>query len=245
MLKAVVFDMDETLLQINLSAFIAVLARDESSLLAQIGRRDPFTVFAAYLRGMLDLQAGGRDGARTNLQIFDEGIERRCGVMLSDPVIADVLTYYEREVLPGRNDRVIQAGPMPGGIEAVEACLDRGLAVGLFTNPSFSKACIECRMRWAGIDALPFSHVTYMENSHHCKPDAAYYREALAAMGAAPEETLMVGNDSKRDFPKPDIGLATAYVGSGRPARAIWCGRMGDFAAQLDDIAAGFAGQTA
>ena len=39
MLKAVVFDMDETLLQINLSAFIARLARDEAGLLAQIGRR--------------------------------------------------------------------------------------------------------------------------------------------------------------------------------------------------------------
>ncbi len=38
-LKAVVFDMDDTLLSINLNAFIGVFALDEANLLAQAARK--------------------------------------------------------------------------------------------------------------------------------------------------------------------------------------------------------------
>ena len=236
MLKAVVFDMDETLLQINLSAFIARLARDEAGLLAQIGRRRLLPVFAAYGTAMLELNQAGRDGSRTNRQLFDEHIERRCGIPLADPVIAEAIGYYERAVLPHRNDRVIGARQMPGAEAAVDAVVDAGLRLALFTNPSFSRACIGCRMGWGGLDGMPFELVTTMENSSHCKPDAAYYLEALGKMGLTPEEVLMVGNDPKRDFPAPQIGMPTAYVGGGEPAGALWCGRMADFARDFELI---------
>lgn len=238
MLKAVVFDMDETLLGINLSAFIAVLAKDEAGLLAQVGRKNPLSVFAAYTAAMLELNGGNRvtDDRRTNRALFDATIERRCGIPLADPVIADVLTYYEREILPGKNDRIIAARPRAGALEALECVLGRGLRIALFTNPSFSESCIACRMGWAGIADAPFDLVTYMENSTRCKPDAAYYREALGKLGLAPHEVLMVGNDPRRDFPSPDCGLQTAYVGKGSPVRATWSGDMADFAASFDEI---------
>lgn len=238
MLKAVVFDMDETLLSINLSAFIAVLAKDEAGLLAQVGRKNPLSVFAAYGAGMFELNAGGRaeDDHRTNRELFDEAIERRSGIPLSDPVIADVLTYYEREILPHKNDRVIAAHPKAGALEALGCVQERGLRVALLTNPSFSQACIECRMGWAGLNEVDFELVTYMENSTRCKPGAAYYREALGKLGLEPGEVLMVGNDPKRDFPSPDFGLQTAYVGRGTPVRATWAGSMADFAASFDEI---------
>lgn len=236
MLKAVVFDMDGTLLDINLSAFITVLMKEESSLLAQVGRKNPLSVFAAYGRGLLEVNAADHDGARTNRQIFDDCILRHTGIPLSDPVIADVLAYYEREVLPARNDRVIAARPMPGAHKALEAVANRGLRTALFTNPSFSGACIGCRMGWADIGDAPFELVTFMENSRHCKPTADYYREGLAKMGLDPSEVLMVGNDPKRDFPVPDFGLKTAYVGGGEPQRALWCGSMAGFAENLDRV---------
>ena len=172
MLKAVVFDMDDTLLDINLSAFIAVLARDESSLLAQIGRRNPLSMFAAYTAAMLDLNRADRDNECTNRELFDAAIERRGGVVLSDPVIADALAFYEREVLPDRNDAIIGAKPMEGAQRALEAVLDRGLRIALLTNPSFGAACIECRMGWAGILDAPFELVTTMENTRRVKPSA-------------------------------------------------------------------------
>lgn len=236
MLKAVVFDMDNTLLDINLSAFIAVLAKDESSLLAQIGRKNPLSMFAAYTGALLDVNRPGRDNTCTNRELFDTAIERRGGVVLSDPVIADAIAYYEREVLVDKNDTVIDAKPMPGADRALEAVLSRRLRIALLTNPSFGAACIECRMQWAGILDAPFELVTTMENTRRIKPDAAYYTDALSDLGLDSTEVLMVGNDPKRDFPSPDIGLQTAYVGRGKPVRATWCGSMAEFAANLDAI---------
>ena len=237
MLKAVAFDMDDTLLSLNLSAFIAVLAKDESHLLAQVARKNPLSLFAAYTGAMLEVnrtpEAADR---RTNRERFDDAIERRSGVPLADPVIADVLDCYEREVLPAKNDAVIAARPREGAHDALACVLGRGLRVALLTNPSFSHTCIRCRMGWGGLTDAPFELVTCMENSTRCKPDADYYRASLAQLELKPEEVLMVGNDPRRDFPQPDIGLQTAYVGGGAPVRATWCGSMADFAARFDEI---------
>ena len=172
MLKAVVFDMDDTLLSINLSAFIAVFARDEAALLADIARKSPLSMFATFGAALYALNNGERNDDDTNLAFFQKQIERRCGVPLSDPVIADVLTYYEREILPGKNDGIINARPREGAHEAIDAVASRGLRCALLTNPSFSRACIECRMGWGDMLDMPFELVTTMENSTRCKPSA-------------------------------------------------------------------------
>lgn len=237
-LKAVVFDMDDTLLSLNLSAFIAMYAMDEANLLAQIARKSTVSMFTAYGAAMLELNNGVRaqNDTRTNEQLFRDVIIDRTGIPIAEPAILDVLEFYEREVLPRKNDRLVAARPRKGAREAVETVLDRGYRIALLTNPSFSRACIECRMGWGEMLDMPFELVTTWENSTRCKPDAGYYRESLDKLGLAPEEVLMVGNDPKRDLPSPTLGLQTAYVGSGTPERATWCGSMADFAASFDEI---------
>ena len=46
----------------------------------------------------------------------------------------------------------------------------------------------------------------------------------------------MVGNDAKRDFPHPECGVRTVYVGHAKPTRAVWSGHMRDLAAALPRI---------
>lgn len=237
-LKAVVFDMDDTLLSINLSAFIGMYALDEANLLAQAARKSAVSLFAPVGSAMLELNNGSRaeGDTRTNRQFFADELQRRCGIPLLEPAITDMLEFYEREVLPKKNDRLISARPREGAHEAVETVLDRGLRIALLTNPSFSRACIECRMGWGRMLDMPFELVTTWGNSTRVKPSAGYYLEALGKLGLSPEETLMVGNDPKRDFPSPDIGLRTAYVGNGTQPDALWNGSMADFAKSLDLI---------
>lgn len=236
MLKAVVFDMDDTLLSINLSAFIAVFARDEAALLADIARKSSLSMFATFGAALYALNNAERDDTDTNLVFFQKQIERRSGIPLSDPIIADVLTYYEREILPGKNDGIINARPREGAREAIDAITSRGLRCALLTNPSFSRACIECRMGWGDMLDMPFELITTMENSTRCKPTADYYLDSIAKMGLEPQEVLMVGNDPRRDFPSPDCGIQTAYVGNGSPVRATWAGSMAQFAGSLNEI---------
>ena len=89
---------------------------------------------------------------------------------------------------------------------------------------------------------IPFKLVTYMENTTRVKPSPTYYLACAEALGFAPEEILMVGNDPKRDFPTPDCGIQTAYVGHGRrPVRATWAGSMEEFARSFDEVEERFA----
>lgn len=238
MLKAVVFDMDDTLLSINLSAFLAVYVRDEARLLGDIGRKNPFSALAALGGSLYDLNANVRDedDDRTNYAFFVDTLRQRCGVPIDDPVIADAFECYEREVLPKRNDAIIAARPREGACAAIEEVTGRGLRVALLTNPSFSRACIECRMGWGDMLDMPFELVTTMENSTRVKPSPRYYLESIESLGLKPDEVLMVGNDPKRDFPIPDCGIQTAYVGTGRPVRATWSGSMADFASSFNEI---------
>lgn len=241
-LKAVVFDMDDTLLSINLNAFIGVFALDEANLLAQAARKSAVSMFTSMGGAMLELNNGERaeGDMRTNRQFFADELERRSGVPLLEPAVLDMIEFYEREILPKKNDRLISARPREGAHEAVEAVLDRGLRIALLTNPSFSRTCIECRMGWGDMLDMPFELVTTWENSTRCKPCAGYYLAALEKLGLSPEETLMVGNDPKRDFPSPAIGLQTAYVGNGTQPHALWNGSMADFAKNFDEIAERF-----
>lgn len=241
-LKAVVFDMDDTLLSINLSAFIGMFALDEANLLAQAARKSPVSLFAPVGSAMLELNSGIREDGdtRTNQEFFADQLKSRCGIPLFEPAILDMLEFYEREVLPKKNDRIVAARPREGAHQAIETVLGRGMRIALLTNPSFSRACIECRMGWGRLADVPFELVTTWENSSRVKPSADYYRDSLSKLGLSPEETLMVGNDPKRDFPAPDIGLKTAYVGNGTQPHALWNGSMLDFARHFDEIEEAF-----
>lgn len=237
-LKAVVFDMDDTLLSINLNAFIGMFALDEANLLAQAARKSTVSLFTSLGSAMLELNNGERAEGdhRSNQQFFADELQRRCGIPLLEPAVLDMIECYERDILPKKNDRLISARPREGAHEAIETVLDHGMRIALLTNPSFSRTCIECRMGWGDMLDMPFELVTTWEGSTRCKPCAGYYQEALDKLGLSPEETLMVGNDPKRDFPSPDIGLKTAYVGNGVQQQALWNGSMADFARSFDEI---------
>lgn len=238
-LKAVAFDMDDTLLSINLSAFIAVFAKDTTMLLADISGKGIVACAAAYSTALLNLNNNARedDDRRSNQTFLDDEVQSRLGVPVTDPVIADVFTYYEREVLPQKNDGLIAARPRAGAHEALDAVLERGLRVMLLTNPCFSRDCIACRMGWGGLDDVPFELVTHAGNSTRCKPSPTYYLESLEKIDLKPEEVLMVGNDAKRDFPDPYCGIQTAYVGGRRVGdRATWSGTMEEFARNFGEV---------
>ena len=236
MIKAVLFDMDDTLLDINLTAFMGLYVSDISRIMAKIAGGSPLSFAAAFARCYLAMASPRRADGLTNFEVYAREFERLTGVPVDEPAIRLALRFYERELLPRRSGGIVAARPMSGGIEALQQVQTLGLRCALATNPSFSGPCIRTRMGWAGIADAPFERVSHMCNSTRLKPSARYYEEFVAALGLRPEECLMVGNDAKRDFPRPDVGMRTIYVGHARPRRAIWSGRMGELAAALPAI---------
>lgn len=239
MIRAVLFDLDDTLLDLNLSAFIVRYVAGASSLLARACRTSAAAFALPYARSFLALEAPGRDDDLTNRQVFCDVFRRESGVPLDDPVIADMIGCYERTVVPGLSGGLVRARPQRGARACLDAVRDEGLACALATNPTFSLAADEARLAWAGLSSDDFDDVSTLDDCTRCKPCARYYREFAARLGLDLRECLMVGNDATRDFARPECGLRTAYVGHGRPpAGAVWHGSVERLATELHDLVA-------
>lgn len=238
MIRAVLFDLDNTLLSLNLTAFVARYVAGASRLLASAARTSPLSLAVPYAKGFLAVESEARSDALTNEQVFNEAFLAASGIPLDDPAIADLVGFYEREVVPGFSGGIVGARPQEGAREAVEAVWGRGLVCALATNPTFSLACDRARMGWAGLRDDDFAAISTISNSTRVKPHARYYQEFANRLGLRLDECLMVGNDATRDFARPDCGLRTAYVGHGRPSRAVWRGPLSALARELPELVA-------
>ena len=237
-IRAVLFDLDDTLLRLNLTAFIARYVAGASRLLASAARMSPPALGVPYVRAFLAMDARDREDSLTNEQLYNKVFYEHTGIPLDDPVISDLITYYEREIVPGFSGGIVSARPVPGAREAIETVHRLGLICALATNPTFSLTCDRARMGWANVSEEDFAVVSTYSNSTRCKPCTRYYQEFANQLGVRLDECLMVGNDAMRDIVRDGCGLRTAYVGHGRPRGAVWRGPMERFARELPDLIA-------
>ena len=136
MIRAVLFDLDDTLLRLNLTAFVARYVAGASRLLASAARVSPVSLGVPYVRAFLAMDDQGREDSLTNEQLFNKTILETTGIPLDDPVIADLMTYYETELVPGFAGRRRGGAARRGRArEAIEAVHDAGLICALATNP--------------------------------------------------------------------------------------------------------------
>ncbi len=239
MIKAVLFDLDDTLLELNLTAFVGRYALGASDLLAQAARRPTPPVALAFSQALLATEDAKRADSLSNEQLFCERFGHLTGIPMDDPAFRDLMATFDRDVVPTYKDGIVRARPKAGARETVDKVHEMGLVCALATNPTFSIECDRVRMGWAGIREEDFALVSTWSNSTRVKPHAQYYQEFVDALGLTLNECLMVGNDIRRDFAKPEeCGLRTAYVGHARPQRAVWCGTLTELAKDLPALIA-------
>lgn len=236
MIRAVLFDLDDTLLRLNLPAFVARYAAGAARLLGEAARTSPAPIGVALLRGLLAMDSQDRQDSLTNEEVLVRTVFSACGIPLDDPAIRDLMDCYEREVVPRLSGGVVAARPVEGARRAVDAVWDSGLVCALATNPTFSLTCDLARMGWAGVHEDDFALISTFSNSTRCKPSVRYYQEFANQLGVRLDECLMVGNDARRDIVRSDCGLRTAYVGHARPRDAYWRGSMEELARELPSI---------
>ena len=227
MLTAVLFDLDGTLLDIDIDAFLNDYFGALGPVVTDVlgGEREPSAGLRAVLEGtaaMVEPHPG-----RTNQVVFNETFERLTGVDLDLEEFALPFERFYAEVFPKLRKTM---GPRPGAREAVETALALGLKASIATNPSFPLSAIRERMRWAAVDDLPVNVITSYESMHATKPRTEYFVETAEQIGVKPSECLMVGDDRVLDMGAADIGMRTFYVGA-PPVPAS------DFAGDLFDVA--------
>lgn len=186
-IKAVVFDMDNTLfdfIEAKIAACRAVvreLGGGEVQELLRYFARDPRR-FEGH-RNIADYMA--------DRGIFDEGrFEEACSL-------------YERAKLNA-------ISLYPGVREALARLKGSGLKLGVATNSSYCNAL--ARLKKTGLIEL-FDVIVAADSVEEMKPKPDTVRTALELMGVEPGEALMVGDSLGRDIAAGNsLGMVTAHA---------------------------------
>jgi len=224
MIRAVLLDLDDTLLDNDMERFLPPY-------FAALGRRMAQFVAPDELVRMLlastRVMMSNHDPEVTNQQAFDADFFPRLGRPKSE--VRSVIDRFYEEDFPALKRYTRRR---PQARELVQTLFDQGYQVVIATNPMFPRRAIEHRLEWAGVLDFPFHLVTSYENSHFCKPNPRYYQEILSKLACRPEEAIMVGDDLGNDIePARRVGLHTYWiVDTDRPDYDLYSGLRGTLA---------------
>ena len=201
-IKAILFDLDGTLLDSNMQVFLPHYIQ---RIAGRVAHLIPPNEFIAHLLAATQAMVDN-DGRATNAQVFAETFYPAVGHSQAElePIFMD---FYEQDypALRSLTARKPEARP------TVQLAFDLGYDVVIATNPLFPEIATHQRMAWAGVDGLPYRRVTTYENSRFCKPNPRYFAEILDAIDCAPEAALVVG-DEAMDMVAATIGCTTFLV---------------------------------
>ncbi|MCL4271733.1 MAG: DinB family protein [Anaerolineales bacterium] len=198
-------DLDDTLLDTNLSAFIPAYFQALAKDLAP--HIDPSLMMRALLHGT-NLMNQSDDFSRTLSDVFDDAFYPQLNLS-KDKLLPAIENFYDN-IFPSLQGLTAQK---PDAQPFVKWASAHGYRIAIATDPLLPRKATYHRLRWAGFDPEQFELVTTFEGFHFSKTHAAYYAEVLGRMGWPDEPILMVGNDLERDIhPAQKLGLATFHV---------------------------------
>lgn len=232
--RAVFFDLDGTLLPMELNGFIDSYFKAIARFVGARGFDQ--TVFLSGFKAGIAAMATHDDG-RTNRDVYWEAFFQQVDRTIVDWE-AMLSGFYEND-FGEVGDGVV---PNPAAVRAVSTLVGKGYPLVLATMPMFPRRAVEWRLSWAGIDPGCFMRLTSYENSTSVKPKLDYYAENLAACGISGGDVLMVGNNTVEDLSALGVGADAFLVTDhlldpvGYDMRAVKHGTMEEFAGWVESF---------
>ena len=199
MIRAVLFDLDGTLLPVDQDRFIQYYFSLLAKKLEPYGY-EPNLLLDTVWNGVLAMMAN--DGSCTNVEafwkvftsVFGEGSRKDDNLFME---------FYANEFQQVKG----VCHPTPKADRIVKMLKRAGLKVVLATNPLFPRLATESRIGWAGMDPKDFDLCSTYEDYSLCKPNPAYFIDVAHRIGVDPEDCLMVGNDVGEDMVATKVGM--------------------------------------
>ena len=206
MLRAVLFDLDNTLIHYSERKFFESYVPGIVRLFADIMPGD--ILIERLLRSTNSLlhNNGEMSNAERFMNDFCSGYEG-----LRDEIWARFLKFYDTDY-----DQLRSVVSVPQGVRGIFLRLkEKRVKLVIASNPVWPLSAQTARLSWAGIEDLHFDLVTHIENTSYCKPQLGYYREICQLIDETPEACLMVGDDPVNDMIVSHIGMKTYMVTDG------------------------------
>ena len=200
-------DLDDTLLETNMDAFIPAYFKALSAALAD--KVAPEVMIPAMTGGTKAMMSN-LDPALTLQKVFDAHFLPKLGT--DRLALQSSIDRFYDEIFPTLGT---MTKPIPEAVHLVDWALAQGHRVVIATNPFFPLKAIQHRLRWAGLppEKYPFALVTSYETFHFTKEMVAYYPEVLAQLGWPDDPVVMVGDDIDREVkPTQAAGFPVFWV---------------------------------
>lgn len=203
-MKAILFDLDGTLLPMNTDAFLNAYFK---AIAAHVKHIIEPNSLIEHIMSSTKAVIVNEDAQTTNEQVFMQHFLQRSE--LERETIWPLFNQFYSEVFPQLYTHV---HPTSLARLIVEEALQQHYRPVVATNPVFPRTATLERMKWAGIADLPFEWVTVYEECHFCKPALSYYEEICEHINVKPEDSIMVGNDVQEDMIASQLGMKTFLV---------------------------------
>jgi FMN phosphatase YigB (HAD superfamily) len=205
MTLTLLLDLDDTLLNTNLDAFVPAYFQALAKELApQVA---PGLMIRALVSGT-NLMNESEDFSHTLEEVFNKEFFPEINIS-RDSLEPTIENFYDNvfPTLSGLTSPKLEAKPF------VEWAFSKGYRIAIATDPLLPRKATYHRLRWAGFEPERFELISTFDHFHFSKTHPAYYAEVLGRMGWPEGPVLMVGNDLERDIlPAHKLGLATYYV---------------------------------
>ena len=223
-IKAILFDLDGTLLPMSQAYFIKQYFKRLAAYAATIGI-SPEALIDGTLAGTEAMISN--DGKRTNRETFWNTYFEAVGEKRAD--LEELLDkfYFDgfKTLKEFTEDNVLAK-------KIVKLARGGDRKVVLATNPVFPMQAQIERLSWIGLSSDDFDLITSYDNSNYCKPNPQYYIEICKAIGVEPENCLMIGNDEGDDMKGASLAGMTCFLVTDHRImddNFMWTGARGSF----------------
>lgn len=205
MFKAVLFDLDGTLLDIDMNLFIQQYFNKMIRMARESGLESEGLIEKVWKSTAAMIE--NKDPQLTNQQVFEQDFFQHSAHSLEifQPFFDE---FYDR----GFDQLKDYARPFPETRPVMDEVFARDCKVVIATQSVFPDKAIRKRLDWAGVGDFAFQLVTSYELMHYTKPHTEYYLEIAESLGVNPAECLMVGNDVGEDLTAALVGMKTFLV---------------------------------
>ncbi len=204
MYKTLLFDLDGTLLDVDMRVFLKEYFIKLGEHLEHV---IPPETLVKHLKSSTQVMIDNLDPDKTNKQVFCEDFLKKVNIPAGKmkPLLEDFYQNKFKTLKPF-------ARQLPMAREVMETASRLGCCLVLATNPVFPYLAIKHRLEWSGLEEFPYKLITSYENMHFCKPNLHYFQEILEKAGSQPHQCLMIGNDMDDDMVASKAGIKTFLV---------------------------------
>ena len=202
--KAILFDLDGTLINVDLKKFIPNYMRLLSERFTHIIRPSKFISLLLEASNRIDQN----DGRVRNEQIFEQVFFPLNGYSREDvdPLFDE---FYETDFIKLK----IYTDAKQEARFVMSKVFEHGYDVVIATTPVIPLTAIQQRLDWAGVGDFNYKFITTIENMFANKPHEKYYAQIFNTLEVKPNECLMVGDENK-DMIASKYGCLTYLIPS-------------------------------